>query len=100
MAIRSERKAVPMSWKPVFSGPTRWLVGTRTSVKDSSAVSDERQPILSSLRDTSKPGMPRSITMREIPLAPRSSGPPVRTAVVTKSARHPEVMKVLDPLTT
>ena len=52
-------------------------------------MSEERQPILSSLRLTSKPGVPFSTTSSETPAAP---GPPVRTAVTTKSARTPEVM--------
>ena len=45
--------------------------------------------------DTVKPGVPRSITSSEMPPWP---SPPVRTAVVTKSARTPLVMKVLAPL--
>jgi hypothetical protein len=49
------------------------------------------------LRPTVKPGVPRSMTRSETPPWP---GPPVRTAVVTKSARQPEVMKVFEPLTT
>ena len=70
---------------------------TRTPAKDSSAVSEQRQPILSSRRLTVNPGVPLSITSSEMPAWP---GPPVRTAVVTKSARTPEEMKVLAPLTT
>ena len=46
---------------------------------------------------TVKPGVPRSITSSEMPPWP---APPVRTAVVTKSARQPEVMNVFAPLTT
>ncbi|SKU26261.1 Uncharacterised protein [Mycobacteroides abscessus subsp. abscessus] len=49
-------------------------------MKDSSAVSEERQPILSSLRATSNPGVSLSIRSSETPAAP---GPPVRTAVTT-----------------
>lgn len=60
-------------------------------------MSEQSQPIFSSLRETVKPGVPRSTTMSEIPWAPAS---PVRTTVVTKSARQPEVMKVLAPLMT
>ncbi|CNO37645.1 Uncharacterised protein [Mycobacterium tuberculosis] len=43
-------------------------------------MSEDRQPILSSLRLTSKPGVPFSTTSSETPAAP---GPPVRTAVTT-----------------
>ena len=92
IAIRSVRKALPMSRKPAFSGPTRWVAGTRTSVKDSSAVSEQRHPIFSRRRLTANPGVSVSITSSEMPRAPRRSLPPVRTAVVTKSARTPEVM--------
>jgi hypothetical protein len=52
-------------------------------------VSEQRQPILSSFADTPNPGEPFSTTSSETPACP---GPPVRTAVVTKSARTPEVM--------
>ena len=60
-------------------------------------MSEQSQPILSSLRDTVKPGVPLSTTSSDTPPWP---GPPVRTAVVTKSARTPEVMYSLAPLTT
>ena len=60
-------------------------------------MSEHSQPILSSLRDTVKPGVPLSTTISEIPCAPAS---PVRTAVTTKSARTPDVMYVFAPLTT
>ena len=87
-----------MSWaKPDPSGPTRFAAGTRQSEKDSSAVSEQCQPIFSSRRTTVKPGVPRSITSSETPSYP---GPPVRTAAVTKSARAPEVMYALVPSTT
>ena len=60
-------------------------------------MSEQSQPILASLRLTVNPGVPRSTTSR---LTPRAPGPPVRTAVVTKSARVPLVMNVLAPSTT
>ena len=60
-------------------------------------MSEHSQPIFSRARSTPKPGVPFSTTSSEIPPCP---GPPVRTAVVTKSARTPEVMNVLAPLTT
>ena len=66
-------------------------------MKESSAVSEQCQPIFASDRSTTKPGVPFSTTSSETPPWP---GPPVRTAVVTKSARTPEVMNVLAPLTT
>ncbi|SKY55951.1 Uncharacterised protein [Mycobacteroides abscessus subsp. abscessus] len=88
-ADRSVTKAAAIWAKPLFSAPTRLATGTRTSTKANSAVSELRQPILSSLRVTVKPGVSFSITRSETPEAP---GPPVRTAVTTKSARTAEVM--------
>ena len=74
----------------------RLLAGTRQSSKCSSAVSEAHQPIfLSSVRV--KPGVSRSMASSETPAAP---GPPVRTATVYQSARMPEVMNILAPLTT
>lgn len=52
-------------------------------------MSEQSQPILDNRCETVKPGIPRSTTSSEIPRAP---GPPVRTAVTTKSARTPDVM--------
>ena len=46
--------------KPWPSSPSRLATGTRTSLKNSSAVSWLCMPIFSSLRPRSKPGMPRS----------------------------------------
>ena len=62
-----------------------------------SAVSDAHQPVLRSCFDTLKPGVPRSMIRNEMPPWP---APPVRTATNTQSARQPEVMKVLAPVTT
>ncbi len=61
-------------------------------------MSEHSQPIFFSVRETAKPAAPRSTTSSEIP--PDGPGPPVRTAVVTKSARTPEVMNSFAPLTT
>ena len=60
-------------------------------------MSEQCQPSFSSRRPTVKPGVPLSITSSDSAPAP---GAPVQTAVVTKSARTPLVMKVLTPLTT
>jgi alkylation response protein AidB-like acyl-CoA dehydrogenase len=54
--------------------------GTRTSTYDSSAVSEQCQPIFRRLRSTVKPGVPLSTTISDRPACPDS---PVRTAVVT-----------------
>ena len=87
-----------MIWrKPWPSAPTRLPAGTSTSTKDNSAVSEQCQPSLSSRRVTVNPGLSVSMTSR---LTPPYPSPPVRTAVVTKSARAPLVMNVLPPLTT
>ncbi len=94
---RSTAKFIMMGTKPAFSSPSRLAAGTRQPSKESSAVSEAHQPILSSFLLTVKPGVPRSITSSEMPPWP---GPPVRTAVTTKSARQPEVMNILLPVTT
>ena len=95
--IRSLAKFIMMARKPAFSMPMRFDAGTRQSSKASSAVSLARQPVFLSLPITSKPGVSFSTTRSEMP--PWPSGP-VRTAVVMKSARVPDVMKVFAPLTT
>src|SRR6185369_10944833 len=60
------------------------------------AVSEAHHPIFfNGVRES--PGVSPSITRRLTPAAPP---PPVRTAVVMKSARIPEVIKVFSPLTT
>ena len=60
-------------------------------------MSEACQPIFSSLRVTSKPGMPFSIRRNEMPPWPPSGV--VLTAVTTKSARTPFVMNVFAPFT-
>ena len=83
--------------KAPCSGPIRFATGTRQPSKWSSAVSLAHQPVFLSFLLASKPGVPFSMTSSEMPPWP---GPPVRTAVVTKSARVPLVMKVFAPVTT
>ncbi len=95
-SMRSALKLLTMAENPAFSSVMRLLTGTRRSSKYRVAVSDASQPILSSLV-RSRPGRSPSMSSSDRPPAP--SGP-VRTAVVKKSARMPEVMKVLEPLTT
>jgi hypothetical protein len=60
-------------------------------------VSDAHQPVFLSFFETVNPGVPFSITTIDTPPWP---GPPVRTAVVTRSARTPEVMNVFAPVIT
>ena len=87
-----------MWWNPRSSSPMRFSSGTRTSVKNSSAVSASGWPTLSSTRPGSNPGMPFSTPKRLMPRAPASGV--VRAATMTRSAVEPLVMKVLDPLMT
>ncbi len=61
-------------------------------------MSDACQPSFSSFPATEKPSMSCSISRNEMPWWPPSSV--VLTAVTTKSARTPLVMKVFEPLTT
>ncbi|MDD3762614.1 MAG: hypothetical protein PHP86_04930 [Nevskiales bacterium] len=88
-------KFIMMGRNPVFSGPSRLATGTLQSSKYRVAVSEQRQPIFFRGVRVS-PGVSPSITSSETPPIPDS---PVRTAVVMKSARIPEVMKVLLPET-
>ena len=76
---RSLWKLAMMQAKPMFSAPIRFSTGTLQSSKNSSAVSEERQPIFFSERPTVKPGVPFSISSR---LTPPKPSPPVRTATV------------------
>ena len=50
--------------KPEPSSPTRLATGTRTSTKDSSAVSEQCHPIFRRPRSTVKPGVPFSTRKR------------------------------------
>ncbi len=86
-----------MAKNPMFSSPMRFAAGTRQSSKLSSAVSLAHQPVFASFLLTVNPGVPRSMTSSEMPPCP---SPPVRTAVVAKSQRTPDVMNVFAPLTT
>ncbi len=87
-----------MWMKPRSTSPMMRSSPTRTFSKNSSAVSDSVWPTLSSLRPRLKPSSPASIAKSVMPLAPFSGE--VRTAVTTRSALKPLVMKVLEPLMT
>ena len=80
------------------SPPSRFATGTFTSENDSSAVSWACWPSLSRLRPRSKPSIPRSSTIRLMPLCFCDGS--VFTAVITRSALMPFVMNVFAPLTT
>ncbi|MNR04544.1 hypothetical protein D3C85_1205140 [compost metagenome] len=69
------------------------------SSKNSSAVSDERQPCFSNWRATFRPGFPFSTMNSEMPRLPFASGS-VRAATMKMSPYTPLVMKVLEPLST
>ena len=95
---RSWGRLVTSETNPVPSSPSRLSTGTRTSSKNSSAVSWACMPTFSRLRPRSNPSMPRSITSSDMPRC-RWVGS-VFTAVITRSALMPLVMNVFDPLTT
>ncbi len=59
--------------KPAPSGPSRFAAGTRHASKRRWAVSDAHQPILSSCVRVN-PGVSRSTSSSEMPLAPRAVG--------------------------
>ena len=73
-------------------------MGTTTLSKNSSAVSCALRPILSRLRPRSKPAIPRSTTIRLMPLWPASGS--VLATTITRSAWMPLLMKVFEPLRT
>ena len=98
MESRSWARLATRYRKPSPSSPKRLATGTWTSVKNSSAVSWLCRPTLSRLRPRSNPSMPRSSTSRLMPLCFCVGS--VLTAVMTRSALMPLVMKVFDPLTT
>ena len=79
---------------PFPSSPIRLRRGTRTSSKNSSAVSLLWRSIFRSRLLTVKPFESVGTTKRLTPSAP---APPVRAASITKWARVPLVMKVLAP---
>ncbi len=79
------------------SSPSRLATGTRTSVNDSSLVSWACSPIFSRLRPALEALHAALEDEREMP---RCGWSPVRTAVATRSAFWPLLMKVLAPLTT
>ena len=81
--------------KPWPSSPMRSASGTRTSWKNSSAVSDSVWPTLSSLRPRVNPSIPVSTPNRVIPRAFLDGS--VRAATITRSALYPLVMKVFEP---
>ena len=85
-----------MWMKPLSSSPMRSSSLTRTSSKNSSAVSDSSWPTLSSLRPREKPSATVSTPNSVMPLAFFSGA--VRAATTTRSAQSPLVMNVLDPL--
>jgi hypothetical protein len=77
--------------------PTTSSSDTQQSVKDSSAVSDDRHPSLGSERLTSNPSVPRATAKMDKPRDALTSGL-VRAATNTRSALTPLVMKIFDPL--
>ncbi|MNJ53934.1 hypothetical protein D3C77_493530 [compost metagenome] len=84
--------------KPLFSSPSRLPTGTRTSSKNSSAVSAAAWPTFSSLRPRRKPGRSHSTMIRLHPLAPAPGS--VLHTTTTMSQDRPLLMKVLLPLIT
>ena len=90
-----------ISWKKPWPSPSpsRLLVGTRTSLKNSSEVSAASMPSLSRLRPRSKPGaLSVSTRISEVPRAPWV-GSVLQTTMI-RLAVWPLVMKVLEPLMT
>ena len=95
MPSRSPLKLRMMPMKPPFSGPIRLAAGTRTSSKWIAAVS------LTAPAHLVEPGAltPRRVHIDQQQRDAAAPGPPVRTAQVSQSARMPDVMNILPPLT-
>jgi len=72
--------------------------GTRQSTKVISAVSWDLKPILSSFLPFSKPGVPSSTAMSEIPVYGGSAFASVLAATSTRSQSRPLLMNVFWPL--
>jgi hypothetical protein len=88
------------SWPPI-----RLSTGTRTLSKNSSLVSCDFRPTLSSLRPRRKPGVELrspsasvSTTISDVPLAPSALS--VLQTTMMRFAFWPLVMNVLEPLIT
>ncbi len=79
--------------------PIVFATGTRTSVKESSAVSLDHMPSFSSLRETATPGMSVGTTISDMPRAPSTSSE-VRASRQSQSAWAPLVMNIFEPLMT
>ena len=77
--------------------PMMFSSGTTTSSNSTYAVPDPLTPMQSMAR-VETPLRFRSISSREMPIIPEPS-PPVRTAVVKKSANMPQVIHFFKPLT-
>src|SRR6476661_3285739 len=94
ITVRSQSKHSNATFHSASPSTLRMLLaGTRQSCRWISAVGDERQPILSSSRPTTKPGVLVSTQKAVGPLS-------VRASTLQTSAMGPLVMKILVPLRT
>ncbi len=67
--ISLSQTKLAMIWKkPLPSSPSSASAGTRTSMKESSPVSEAFQPSFFIFLEVSKPGVPRSMMMCDMPL--------------------------------
>ncbi|CFN70366.1 Uncharacterised protein [Bordetella pertussis] len=85
--------------KPMFSAPMRLETGTRTSSKNSSAVSEARSTSLSSLRETLTPGVSSGTMMSDLFLC----GPPSCEVLHSRQIQSPctpLVIHIFEPLIT
>ena len=83
--------------QPMFSSPTRFSAGTRTSVKKTSFTSCP--PSISLIGRISMPGVARSTRMKLMPFCCFTSGS-VRTRQKIQLACWPSVVQVFWPLIT
>mmetsp|Transcript_36528 Transcript_36528/g.82729 ORF Transcript_36528/g.82729 Transcript_36528/m.82729 type:complete len:249 (-) Transcript_36528:49-795(-) len=96
--MASPSRSVTKLRSRTLASPMRLVLGTRTSSNSTYAVPEPWTP-MHSRGLTLTPGRDLSISRSDTPAIPESS-PPVRTAVVKKSANMPHVIHFLRPDTT
>ena len=97
--IRPPSRIVRNCLSPAPRLPSRFSSGTAASAKESSRVSDARQPIFRYVLERVKPGVSWGTIRLEISLRPRSSVPVTAVIVVPPVMSVPElVMNALVPL--
>ena len=98
MQMRSHSMEAVKMAEPPPSLPSRFVTGTSTSTRASSAMGEVRKPILWSFLLMENPGVPLSTMKADTPAFPFEGSRLAKT--ITMSAMGALVMKVLLPLIT